>query len=61
MDTFERACSKAGRVRIPKQVLGSDDRAIAKAFLRGLFSADGSSVFRTVGVLALRFRLRVRG
>jgi intein/homing endonuclease len=46
MDTFERACSKAGRVRIPKQVLGSDDRAIAKAFLRGLFSADGCFGFQ---------------
>ena len=46
MDTFERACSKAGRVRIPKQVLGSDDRAIARAFLRGLFSADGCFGFQ---------------
>ena len=37
---------KAGRVRVPKQILGSDDPAIIKAFLRGLFSTDGCFSFQ---------------
>jgi hypothetical protein len=37
---------KAGRVWIPKQVLGSDSPAIARAFLRGLFSTDGGFSFQ---------------
>jgi len=37
---------KAGRVRIPKQILGSDNPAIIKAFLRGLFSTDGCFSFQ---------------
>lgn len=37
---------KAGRVRVPKQILGSDNPAITKAFLRGLFSADGCFSFQ---------------
>ena len=37
---------KAGRVRIPKQILESSNGAIIKAFLRGLFSADGCFSFQ---------------
>ncbi|MGC9346133.1 MAG: hypothetical protein ACP5ER_05035, partial [Candidatus Bathyarchaeales archaeon] len=37
---------KAGRVQIPKQILESDNPAIAKAFLRGLFSTDGCFSFQ---------------
>ncbi len=37
---------KAGRVRVPKQILGSDDPAIIKAFLCGLFSTDGCFSFQ---------------
>jgi len=37
---------KAGKVRIPKQILESSDAAIVKAFLRGLFSTDGCFSFQ---------------
>ena len=37
---------KAGRVRVPKQILDSDNPAIMKAFLCGLFSADGCFSFQ---------------
>lgn len=37
---------KGGRVRIPRQILGSHNPAIAKAFLRGLFSTDGCFSFQ---------------
>jgi len=33
-------------VRVPKQILESNDAAIAKAFLRGLFSTDGCFSFQ---------------
>jgi len=32
---------KAGKVRIPKQILESNNETVIKAFLRGLFSTDG--------------------
>jgi len=37
---------KAGEVRIPSQILQSDDRLIARSFLCGLFSADGCFSFQ---------------
>lgn len=37
---------KAGRVRVPKQILESDNPAIIRAFLRGLFSTDGCFSFQ---------------
>jgi intein/homing endonuclease len=37
---------KAGKVRIPKQILQSKNEATVKAFLRGLFSADGCFSFQ---------------
>ena len=37
---------KAGRVRVPKRVLESDNPAIVKAFLCTLFSADGCFSFQ---------------
>jgi len=37
---------KAGRVRIPKQILESNNEAIIEAFLRGLFSTDGCFSFQ---------------
>jgi len=37
---------KAGKVRIPKRILESNDAAIVKAFLRGLFSTDGCFSFQ---------------
>lgn len=37
---------KAHTVRVPRQILKTDNLEIAKAFLMGLFSADGSFSFR---------------
>ncbi|MEM2971086.1 MAG: LAGLIDADG family homing endonuclease [Candidatus Bathyarchaeia archaeon] len=37
---------KAGRVQIPKQILESSNKAVTKAFLRGLFSTDGCFSFQ---------------
>lgn len=37
---------KAGKVKIPNQILESKDEATVKAFLRGLFSTDGCFSFQ---------------
>ncbi len=37
---------KAGIVRVPKHILKSNNEAIIRAFLRGLFSTDGCSSFQ---------------
>jgi len=37
---------KAGKVRIPQQILESDNEAVIKAFLCGLFSTDGCFSFQ---------------
>jgi intein/homing endonuclease len=37
---------KAGRVRVPKQILESNNDAVIKAFLMGLFSTDGCFSFQ---------------
>jgi len=37
---------KAGKVRIPQQILESNNKAVIKAFLRGLFSTDGCFSFQ---------------
>jgi intein/homing endonuclease len=37
---------KAGKVRIPTQILESSNEALVKAFLRGLFSTDGCFSFQ---------------
>jgi len=37
---------KAGIVRVPKQILESNNKAVIKAFLRGLFSTDGCFSFQ---------------
>jgi len=37
---------KAGRVRVPKQILETSNNAVIKAFLRGLFSTDGCFSFQ---------------
>jgi intein/homing endonuclease len=37
---------KAGKVRIPQHILESNDEAVIKAFLRGLFSTDGCFSFQ---------------
>jgi intein/homing endonuclease len=37
---------KAGKVRIPKQILESNNETVIKAFLRGLFSTDGCFSFQ---------------
>ena len=37
---------KAGKVRIPQQILESNNEAVSKAFLRGLFSTDGCFSFQ---------------
>jgi hypothetical protein len=37
---------KAYHVRAPSQILHSDEAEVSKAFLRGLFSSDGSFNFR---------------
>lgn len=37
---------KAGKVRVPQQILESKDDALIKAFLRGLFSTDGCFSFQ---------------
>src|SRR3990170_8637371 len=39
---------KAGKVRIPKQILESNNEAAIKAFLRGLFSTDGCFSFQVI-------------
>jgi len=37
---------KAGKVRVPRQILESNNEAVIKAFLRGLFSTDGCFSFQ---------------
>lgn len=37
---------KAGKIRVPEQILESNNVAIVKAFLRGLFSTDGCFSFQ---------------
>jgi intein/homing endonuclease len=37
---------KAGKVHIPKEILESDNEAVIRAFLRGLFSTDGCFSFQ---------------
>jgi len=37
---------KAGIVRVPKQIIESNNKAVIKAFLRGLFSTDGYFSFQ---------------